>query len=131
MIGLDTNLLVRFVTQDDPIQCRQTDEIMRSLSTANQAWISLAVLLELAWTLARVYRIDRPQIIRILDGLIDRQEFRIEQFDTVHEAVRLFRKGRAEFADCLIAASARAAGCSKTVTFDRVAARDTGMELIA
>jgi predicted nucleic-acid-binding protein len=131
MIGLDTNLLVRFITQDDPGQCRQTDEVMRSLSGADPAWISLPVLLELVWTLARTYKVERQSIVRILDGLLDRREFRIEQLDTVDEALRFFRKGKADFADCLIAASARAAGCSKTVTFDRVAARDAGMELLA
>jgi len=131
MIGFDTNLLVRFFTQDDPAQCRQTDEIMRSLSAADPAWVSLAVLLELVWVLTWIYRVDRPGIVRVLDDLIDRREFTIEQLDTVQEALRLFRKGKAEFADCMIAASARAAGCTKTVTFDRIAARDAGMELIA
>ena len=130
MIGLDTNLLVRFITQDDPVQCEQTDEVMRTLTAASPAWISLAVLLELVWTLGRIYRIDKHEIVQILDRLLDRQEFRIEQLDTVHEALTLFRRGKAQFADCLISASARAAGCSKTVTFDQVAARDAGMELL-
>lgn len=130
MIGLDTNLLVRFITQDDAVQCRQTDEVMGMLTAANPAWISLTVLLELTWTLASVYRIDKQNIVHILDRLLDRQEFTIEQLDTVHEALNLFRKGKAQFADCLIAASARSAGCSKTVTFDQVAARDAGMELL-
>jgi len=79
MIGFDTNLLVRFFTQDDPAQCRQTDEIMRSLSAADPAWVSLAVLLELVWVLTWIYRVDRPGIVRVLDDLIDRQEFTIEQ----------------------------------------------------
>ncbi len=131
MIGLDTNLLVRFITQDDPAQCKRTDEFMQTLSAADPAWISLPVLLELVWTLARAYRIDKRAIIRILDRLIDRQEFRIEQLDTVFEALTLFRNGKADFADCLIAVSARAAGCGRTVTFDQIAARDAGMEFLA
>lgn len=130
MIGFDTNLLVRFFTQDDPVQCRQADEIIRSLSAANPAWVGLAALLELVWVLTRIYRIEQPGIVRILDELIDRPEFMIEHVDTVYKALGLYRKGRADFADCLIAASARAAGCSKTVTFDKIAARDAGMERI-
>ncbi len=130
MIGFDTNVLVRFFTQDDPAQCRQTDEIMRSLSAANPAWVSLAALLELVWALARIYGMRHAGIVRILDDLVDRQEFKIEHLETVYAALRIFRNGKAEFADCLIAASAKAAGCSKTVTFDYIAARDAGMELI-
>jgi predicted nucleic-acid-binding protein len=55
----------------------------------------------------------------------------VEQAEVLAEAVRRFRFSKVDFADCLIAASARAAGCSKTVTFDHIAARDAGMELIA
>ena len=130
MIGFDTNVLVRFFTQDDPAQCKLTDEIIRSLSAANPAWVSLTVLLELVWALTWIYRVDQSGIVRVLDDFMDRQEFKIEQLDTVQEALRVFRKGKAEFADCLIAASAQAAGCSKTATFDRIAARDAGMELL-
>jgi len=130
MIALDTNVLVRFFTQDDPVQCRQTDEVMRSLSSSNPAWIGLAVLIELEWTLSRTYKVEHASVLRALEDLLDRPEFRIEQIDTVMEALRAFRNGKAEFADCVIAASARSAGCSRTFTFDRIAARDAGMELI-
>lgn len=130
MIAFDTNVLVRFFAQDDPAQCRRADEFMRSLSRANPAWVSLPVLLELVWVLTSSYRLGRPEMIRILDGLLDREEFRIEQIDTVHDALARYRKGKADFGDCLIAASARAAGCARTVTLDRVAARDAGMEPI-
>lgn len=131
MIALDTNVLVRFITQDDPVQCTQADEIMRSLSAANPAWIGVGVLLELAWTLARIYKVEQAGIVRALEDLVDRQEFRIEEVDTVMDAIRVLRMGKAEFADCFIAASARAAGCAGTLTFDRIAARDAGMELNA
>lgn len=130
MIALDTNVLVRFFAQDDPAQCRHADDLMRSLSSRNPAWLSLPVLLELFWVLTASYRVDRREMARILDGLLDREEFRIEQIDIVQDALVRYRGGKADFADCLIAASARAAGCARTVTFDGAAARDAGMEPI-
>lgn len=130
MIAFDTNVLVRYFAQDDAAQCRRADELMRSLSSANPAWVSLPVLLELVWVLTSSYRLGRLEIAKLLDSLLDREEFRIEQIDTVYDAVGRYRKGKADFGDCLIAASARAAGCASTVTFDRVAARDAGMEPI-
>lgn len=130
MIAFDTNVLVRFFAQDDPAQCRRADELVRSLSSANPAWVSLPVLIELFWVLTSSYRLGRAAMVRILESLLDLREFKIEQIDTVHDALVRYRAGRADFADCLVAASARAAGCARTVTFDRAAARDAGMELI-
>ena len=130
MIACDTNILVRYFAQDDPAQCRVADEFVGSLSAANPAWVSLSVLLELVWVLTNSYAVGKLEMVRILDRLLDREEFRIEQVDTVHRALRWFRNGKADFADCLISASARAAGCARTVTFDQIAARDAGMELI-
>lgn len=131
MIAVDTNILVRFFAQDDPIQCAAADKLMRSLSAADPAWVSHAVLLELVWVLTRIYRFDQPAMIRILDSILGLEQLRIEQIDTVHSALRDYRAGKADFSDCLIAASAKTAGCARTVTFDQIAARDAGMELIA
>jgi predicted nucleic-acid-binding protein len=66
----------------------------------------------------------------MLDNLLNREEMVFEQADVMRSALELFRIGKADFADCLIATSARAAGCTKTLTFDRIAARDAGMELV-
>jgi predicted nucleic-acid-binding protein len=129
MIGFDTNILVRFFTQDNPRQCEQTDELMRSLSVAKPAWIGMVTLLEFVWVLTRIYRIGQHEMVRILDDLLDRPEIVVERIDTVHEALNLYRAGKADFADCLIVASARDAGCDRVLTFDRIAARDAGMEL--
>ncbi|MGB8261657.1 MAG: type II toxin-antitoxin system VapC family toxin [Terracidiphilus sp.] len=130
MTGLDTNVLIRLFAQDDPRQQAQAEALLKTLSPADPGWIAVAVVMELVWTLTSVYLLDRTSVIRTLDQLFSMREIAVEQSDTVREAIRLFRSGRAGFADCLIAASARAAGCSRTVTFDRVAARDAGMELL-
>ena len=130
MIGLDTNVLARFFAQDDPVQSPKADRILASLSQREPGWIPVATLLELVWVMSSKMQLDRKGIINILSQLLTREEIVLEQATIVESAFSLFRKGNVDFADCLIAASAKAAGCIRTVTFDRGAARDTGMEWI-
>jgi predicted nucleic-acid-binding protein len=129
MIGLDTNVLIRYFVKDDPKQSRLVSSFINGLS--EPAWLGQIVVAELVWALTRTYRMNHDTLVRILDTLLSGSNIVIEQEDTFREALDLFRNSKADFADCLIAASARAAGCSKTVTFDRIAARDAGMELLA
>lgn len=131
MTGLDTNVLARFFLQDDRLQSPIADAIMSSLTAENPGWVGVATILELVWVLGSKNRFDRKTMTKTLDQLLMQEEIVVEQVDSVQHAVQLFRKGNAEFADCLIASSARAAGCSRTVTFDRKAARDAGMQLLA
>jgi predicted nucleic-acid-binding protein len=128
--GLDTNILVRFFAQDDRLQSARADEIMGSLTAENPGWVGLATILELVWVLGSKNRFDQNTIAKTVDQLLSREDILVEQAEVVRSALRLFRKGNADFAGCLIAVSAQAAGCSRTVTFDRRAARDAGMELL-
>lgn len=130
MTGLDTNVLVRFFAQDDSLQSPKADEFMGSLTAENPGWVAMATILELVWVLGSKNRFDRQIIAKTINQLLFREEIMIEQTDIVQGALRLYRTGNADFADCLIALSARAAGCARTVTFDRHAARDAGMELL-
>ena len=93
-------------------------------------WVGLATVLELVWVLSSKNRFDRRTIAKTIDQLLSQEEIVVEQAETVQKAVRLFRDGKADFADCLISVSAKAAGCARTVTFDRIAARDAGMDLL-
>lgn len=131
MIGLDTNALVRLFAQDDPQQSKRVEQLIGCLSPESPGWISTAVLMELAWVMTKIYHVSRSQLVNILTHLIAQDGLLVEQAETVRKAIHLFARSRAGFADCLIAASARAAGCARTVTFDRVAARDADMELLA
>jgi len=131
MIGLDTNVLIRFFTQDDPAQGRAATAFFRSLSSSRPGWVGLATVLEAAWVMKSVRKMDRETIASTLSRLLTLESLIIDQPDVLEEALRRYRKTKADFADCLIAASGRAAGCSKTVTFDQIAARDAGMELLA
>ena len=130
MIGLDTNVLVRFFAQDDLPQHRQADAIMSSLSVTEPGWMALAALMELVWVMRRIYRFDRSGVIHILDNLLSRKEIVVELDDNVREALRLYRSGNTDFPDCLISISAKVSGCTRTVTFDRRAARASGMQLL-
>jgi len=131
VIGLDTNVLVRFLAQDDRLQSPKAEALMGSLTAQNPAWLGSATILELVWVLGSKNRFERKAIVNPLDQLLMLDEIVIENAEAVHKAFQLFRRGNADFADCLIATSAKAAGCSRTVTFDRRAACDAGMELLA
>jgi predicted nucleic-acid-binding protein len=129
VIGLDTNILIRFLAQDEPIQSPKANAVMASLTVGEPGWIGLTSIVELVWVMTSQKRLDRRGIATLLSRLLTREEIVIEQASLVQSALLLYRKGNADFADCLIATSAKAAGCLRTLTFDRKAARDAGMEL--
>jgi predicted nucleic-acid-binding protein len=130
VIGLDTNVLLRFFAQDDAKQSPMADAIIASLTKDEPGWVGLATVLELCWVMGGKMQARKTAVCNALDRLLMFDTVIVEQAGAVAAAVRQFRTTRADFADCLIAASARAAGCSKTMTFDQIAARDAGMGLI-
>ena len=131
MIGLDTNILVRYFVKDESDQTRLAINLVQGLSRSEQGWVAQATILELFWAVSRIYRVNKTGQIRILDTLLASRDIVVERDNMVRVALELYRNGNADFPDCLIAASAQAAGCTRTVTFDRIAARDAGMELLA
>lgn len=130
MIGLDTNVLLRFLLRDDPVQSSQARTLLLSLTREQSGWIGIVTILEIAWVLSRSKAMSRESVAKLITDLLSLDTVTVEGADCVAWAVRNFRSTKADFADCLIAASARAAGCRKTVTFDEIAARDAGMELL-
>jgi predicted nucleic-acid-binding protein len=130
MIGLDTNVLVRFLTHDDPTQTAAAKKVMTSLSSDSPGFLPLIVIAELVWVLAISYRFQRKEIEQVLEALLRSKELITERAEIVWQALRAFRTGRADFADCLIERSAHAAECQYTVTFDQKAASLTGMRLL-
>jgi predicted nucleic-acid-binding protein len=131
MIGLDTNVLIRYFVKDDPRQTQAAEELLDTLTPERPGWLGVVVLVELVWALRFTYRFQREGIVRVIESLLRSRDVVVEQENLAYQALSLYRNSKADFADCLIAASARAAGCSRTVTFDRVAARDASMELLA
>jgi predicted nucleic-acid-binding protein len=128
MIGLDTNILIRYFVKDDPEQTHLAVKLIDSLTLTEPGWIGVAIFMELDWVLINVLKVKKDQVVRIFDTLLVSRELVVE---TIREALRLYRGRNTDFSDCLIARAAKAAGCIRTVTFDRKAARDAGMELLA
>ena len=130
MIGLDTHVLVRYIMQDDPRQSPKATAIVESLEGVSSAYITLVSRVELVWVLTASFELTRAQVSQALDGILRTKEFKIENADQVIRALRVFKSGKSDFADCLIERSANSAGCVKTVTFDVKAAKHAGMALI-
>jgi len=130
MIGLDTNLLVRYLTHDDPTQTAAALRVMNSLSFDSPGFLSLIVIAELVWVLAISYRYQKKEIEQVLEKLLRTKELVIERADIVSQASRAFSAGRADFADYLIERCAHTAGCEVTITFDQQAASIPGMRLL-
>jgi predicted nucleic-acid-binding protein len=130
MTGLDTNVIVRFVIQDDPVQSRAATTFIESLSAEKPGFVALVVIAELAWVLQKSYRSTRQDISRVLESLLRTKAFVVERAELVWPALRQFASGRADFSDCLVERCANAAGCQDTVTFDHVASTEARMRLL-
>jgi predicted nucleic-acid-binding protein len=130
MIGLDTNVLVRYITQDDPKQSPKATRLIESLTTDAPGFVPVVALIELVWVLSSCYDLPRDPLCQVLDTLLRTKEMVIDRADQVVKALRVCRTGSADFADCLIERTAASAGCGMTMTFDVGAAKSAGMTLI-
>jgi predicted nucleic-acid-binding protein len=131
MIGLDTNVLVRYIMQDDPKQSPKATKIVESLEGIGSGYVTLVSIVELVWVLSASFELTRSQVAQALDGIIRTKQLQVESADQVIRALRVFKVGKSDFADCLIERSADSAGCEKTLTFDVNASRHAGMTLIS
>jgi predicted nucleic-acid-binding protein len=130
MIGLDTNVLVRYLTQDDPDQAaRATQVVEQELTENTPGFIGLVVLVETVWVLQRLYRASAEEIRETVTDLLGSRTIVVENRDVVTRALALSRQNSSGFADAIIAASAFNAGCDKVISFDRGAAH-AGMSMV-
>ncbi|EDT38522.1 PIN domain-containing protein [Burkholderia ambifaria] len=131
MIGLDTNVLVRYFAQDDVVQSKKATALMESLSAEWPGYVSQVALVQIVWVLGRCYGVEREQMKDIIDSMIGTRELMVEGADTVRKALRVFAaSAKADFADCLIERSGHVAGSKYTATFDVTASKVAGMQLI-
>jgi predicted nucleic-acid-binding protein len=130
MIGLDTNVLVRYIMQDDAKQSPKATKLIEALSEPDHGYITIVSVIELVWVLSSCYDLSREQVAQALDAVLRAKQFVVEQADQVLRALRVFKTSKADFADCLIERSAAHAGCKMTVTFDIGAAKHAGMSLV-
>lgn len=131
MIALDTNVVVRFLVQDDAEQAALAGEVFLSLTVDAPGFISREVMVELVWVLERAYRTTKSEVADSLEGLLAASEIEIEAADDVGLALFRYRDDGFGFADLMIAAASRRVGASELVTFDRKAAEIDGVRLLA
>lgn len=130
MIGLDTNVLVRYVLQDDPRQSPRASRLIESLSADEPGFVPVVALVELAWVLGSGYKLSREQLAAVLETLLRSKELVLDRADIVTQALNRFTTGGADFADALIERIAAAAGCEQTMTFDAGAIKAAGMRAV-
>ncbi|MHB1713238.1 MAG: PIN domain-containing protein [Acidimicrobiales bacterium] len=120
MIGLDTNVLVRYVTQDDPEQSRHATTLIESLDEGAPGFVSVVALVELHWVLRRAYKVSRRDTATVIRKLLDARELVVQEADAARRALACLRDD-IDFSDALIGELGTLAGCSYTATFDRTA----------
>jgi predicted nucleic-acid-binding protein len=131
MIGLDTNILVRYLTQDHPVQSAKAAEILeRRLTERNPGFVSVIAMVETVWVLDRAYFLTAQEIARAIERLLQVEVLAIENEQEVFTAMVALKQGRGSFADALIAELGARVGCVRTLTFDRKATRIPGFELV-
>ena len=127
MIGLDTNVLVRFIMQDDARQAAKATKLVEGLSAQMPGFISIVSVVELVWVLTGSYGLARAQVAAALESLLRSKELVVDRADLVTQALSRYRSAGADFADALIERMAVAAGCSTTMTFDAGAVKAASM----
>jgi predicted nucleic-acid-binding protein len=130
VIGIDTNILVRFLTKDDTEQFLRARKLMRSLTPEEPGFIGLAVLVELVWVMQRVYGKTKDETTLFLENLLHTEEMVVENASVVWQSLNAYARSNADFADCVIERSAHHALCTHTVTLDERAAKTAGMVLL-
>jgi len=130
MIGIDTNVLIRFLVADDERQFEKARRLIRNeAGRGDPVLINLLVLLECEWVLRSRYGLAKEAIFGAFSGLLDSTEVRVEDEASVEEALYVWKDASVDFADCLIAAKYRALGCDSTISFDARAAKLSGFRL--
>jgi predicted nucleic-acid-binding protein len=124
MIGLDTNILLRYLTQDDPVQSRRATEIIEQRLTEQEpGFVSVVSVLEIVWVLKSLYKRSLQEIANDIEMILAANTLEVQNEQEVYHAVVALRNGAGTFEDALIGALGIWRGCSATLTFDEKAAR--------
>jgi len=131
MIGLDTNILVRYLVGDDPGQSRAATRLIKSRCTAEApGLINRIVLCELVWVLEGAYGYERASIAEVVQNLLQTAELEFDDVELIWQAMRAYRDRGSDFADALIVLGNLDAGCEDTYTFDRRMSRLSGARFL-
>jgi predicted nucleic-acid-binding protein len=131
MIGIDTNIMLRVLLDEDPIQSLQARKLLSNLSESNPGYVSVTVLSEIYWVLFNRYNVPKAELILTIRTMLNLPAFEFESFEAVLRALDRFANANVDFPDVLLVERNLDFGCSKTYTFDKKAAsRIPGMELL-
>lgn len=131
MKGLDTNVLVRYLVKDDPVQSEEAAAyITTHCSVSTPGFINRVVVCELVWVLETAYRFQRGEIARVLEMILNTEEFQVEDHADTFAALQAYRDFRMDFADALIGTTNRRFGCEETGSFDQRACHMNEFALI-
>jgi predicted nucleic-acid-binding protein len=126
MIGLDTNVIIRYLTQDDPLQSELANKVItKSTELGDLLWLGQITLCEIVWVLERAYKIEKKEIVEVLNSLLQTQELVFENHDIVWEALQDYKASQSVgFADCIIGRQNKSNSCKFTYTFDKDAVKE-------
>lgn len=130
MKGVDTNVILRLLLEDDPVQAARARAVVERESGSGKCRINHIVLCEVVWVLQRGYCYAREQVGDAFHALLRSDHLELEEEGVVRSALYLFRSSRADFVDCLLGLLNGLRGCARTLTFDRRAAVLSEFELI-
>ena len=130
MIGVDTNVILRYMVQDDVIQSAAATRVFEGFEPESPGFISAVAMIEMVWVLQSSYDASRQQIQRVVETLLRSRGLVVERSDLFWMALGTYSRGNADFGDCLIERCGHAAGCDYTLTFDRNASSSAGMRLL-
>lgn len=120
MRGLDTNVLVRYLTQDDPSQSKRANALIeKCVDRGERLYIGAIVMCELVWVLETAYRFEKTSVLLAVERILETTPLIVEDRDLIYDTLEAFRSGSGDFSDYIIGIRNRAAGCQDTVTFDR------------
>lgn len=127
MLGIDTNVLVRFLVRDNEAQFEKARKLIkREVAAGRRVFVNQLVLMESEWVLRSRYVVPKNQIIEAISSLLDAADIQFEDEPSIEEALFMWKETAADFADCLIGAKNRRLGCRATVSFDVKASKLTG-----
>ena len=132
MIGIDTNVLVRYITQDDEAQSAIATEFIENYcASGKKIFINHLVVCELVWVLKKCYKLSKPEIINVIKSIIQVSQFSIENVQIIWQALTDYQKGAADFADYVVGRTNIFNNCDKTITFDKKAGKSKGFALLS
>lgn len=131
MIGIDTNILIRYLTQDDKVQASLAGQIIDKYASQPQSiFINNIVICEIVWVLARGYKYKKEQITSVFRQILSTSEFAFEKQSILWEALEEYEQKNLDFSDALIAKLNQSYDCNHTFTFDNSASQSSGFELL-